>query len=82
MTTASWVSDLFDETIVKRINTSVSQGTESEAHALEFRGSISRSEQRERLQRVPPYLLTNLPDCQFFASIGGKKIMGRVPIIN
>ena len=57
-------------------------GTESDALALEFRGSVSYTNKRTKGARVHPDLLGRLSNMEFFAMIqGGSLYKVRVPIL-
>jgi hypothetical protein len=56
--------------------------TGSESHVGEFSGSVSRSTQLEKAPLIPPRLITELPNLQYFMRIsGGSVYQGRIPII-
>lgn len=80
--TAKYISESFGETTVRTMNTSISSGSESESHALEFRASVSKGLKDTRVPLVSPDVLTNLPNLQFFIKMGdGFVRKGRIPIV-
>ncbi|WP_250491187.1 conjugative transfer system coupling protein TraD [Caballeronia sp. INML2] len=80
--TAKWFSDKVGETAIRVVNVSNSTNTTTEAHALEFSGSQSRSIQLEKVPLIPVKLLHSLPNLQYFMRIsGGAVYQGRIPII-
>ncbi|WP_238295807.1 TraM recognition domain-containing protein, partial [Caballeronia novacaledonica] len=80
--TAKWFSDKVGETAIRVVNISNSTNTTTEAHALEFSGSQSRSIQLEKVPLIPVKLLHSLPNLQYFMRIsGGAVYQGRIPII-
>ncbi len=82
MKTRQYMSELFGETRVNERSTSSSMGTESDALALEFRGSVSYTNKRTKGARVHPDLLGRLSNMEFFAMIqGGSLYKVRVPIL-
>ena len=80
--TARYVSEAMYETVVRSMDVSYTSGTETEATAVEFRGTVSRKVNREKVPLVPPDLLTSLPNLQYFAVIAGGVVKkGRLGII-
>ncbi len=80
--TAQWFSDKVGETAIRNIVVSSSASTGSESHVGEFSGSVSRSTQLEKAPLIPPRLITELPNLQYFMRIsGGSVYQGRIPII-
>jgi len=80
--TAEYVSRSMGETIVRTMNTSITSGSESESHALEFRASIAKGLKDNQVPLVSPYVLTDLPNLQFFIKTGdGVVRKGRIPIV-
>ena len=80
--TAQWFSDKVGETAIRNIVVSSSASTGSESHVREFSGSVSRSTQLEKAPLIPPRLITELPNLQYFMRIsGGSVYQGRIPII-
>ncbi len=80
--TAEYVSRSMGETIVRTMNTSITSGSESESHALEFRASIAKGLKDNQVPLVSPYVLTDLPNLQFFIKTGdGIVRKGRIPIV-
>ncbi|SAK82035.1 hypothetical protein AWB78_03978 [Caballeronia calidae] len=80
--TAKWFSDKVGETAISVVNVSNSTNTTTEAHALEFSASQSRSIQLEKVPLIPVKLLHSLPNLQYFMRIsGGAVYQGRIPII-
>jgi conjugal transfer pilus assembly protein TraD len=82
MKTRQYMSELFGETRVFEQSVSSTQGTESDATALEFRGSVSYSNKKTKSMKVHPDLLGRLSNMHYFASIqGGTIYKGQVPIL-
>lgn len=80
--TAQWFSDKVGETAIRNVVTTASTSSASESHIGEFGGSISRSAQLEKVPLIPPRLITELPNLQYFMRIsGGAVYQGRIPII-
>ena len=80
--TANFVAEMMGETAVQSVSVSHGSGTETEALAVEFRGSITRSIKEERAPLVSPDVLIRLPNLQFIAMIaGGQIVKGRLPLI-
>lgn len=79
---SKYVSELFGETTIRKMNTSISTGSESESHALEFRASVSKSLKEENVPLVSPNLLMDLPNLQFFVKTSdGIVRKGKIPIV-
>ena len=74
MPTRQYMSELFGETTINEVSTSSSQGTESDALVLEFRGSVSYSSKKAKGMRVHPDVLGRLANMHFFAMIQGGTI--------
>jgi conjugal transfer pilus assembly protein TraD len=80
--TAQWFSDKVGETAIRVVNISNSTNTTTEAHAMEFSGSQSRTLQLEKAPLIPTRLIHSLPNLQYFMRIsGGAVYQGRIPII-
>ncbi|MCC8397312.1 conjugative transfer system coupling protein TraD [Paraburkholderia sp. MMS20-SJTR3] len=80
--TAKWFSDKVGETAIRVVNISNSTNTTTEAHAMEFSGSQSRTLQLEKVPLIPMPLIHRLPNLQYFMRIsGGAVYQGRIPII-
>jgi conjugal transfer pilus assembly protein TraD len=80
--TAQWFSDKVGETAIRVVNISNSTNTTTEAHAMEFSGSQSRTLQLEKVPLIPTRLIHSLPNLQYFMRIsGGAVYQGRIPII-
>lgn len=80
--TAQWFSEKVGTTAIRNLVVSSSTSTGSEAHVGEFSGSVSRSSQLEKAPLIPPELLMQLPNLQYFLRIsGGAVYQGRIPII-
>jgi conjugal transfer pilus assembly protein TraD len=80
--TAQWFSDKVGETAIRVVNISNSTNTTTEAHAMEFSGSQSRTLQLEKVPLIPTRLIHSLPNLQYFMRIsGGAVFQGRIPII-
>lgn len=80
--TATWFSEKAGTTAIQNIVVSSSTSTGTEAHVGEFSGSVSRSTQLEKAPLIPPELIMQLPNLQYFLRIsGGSVYQGRVPII-
>lgn len=82
METVKWIVEKIGETQIKRLDISHSQGTASESHPLDFRGTKTKREAIELGNLVPPEIITGLPNLQFIARFsGGATFMGTIPII-
>jgi conjugal transfer pilus assembly protein TraD len=80
--TAKWFSDKVGETAIRVVNISNSTNTTTEAYAMEFSGSQSRTLQLEKVPLIPMPLIHRLPNLQYFMRIsGGAVYQGRIPII-
>ncbi|SDD56964.1 conjugal transfer pilus assembly protein TraD [Cupriavidus sp. YR651] len=80
--TANWFSEKAGTTAIQNIVVSSSTSTGTEAHVGEFSGSVSRSTQLEKAPLIPPELIVQLPNLQYFLRIsGGSVYQGRIPII-
>ncbi|CAG2155399.1 conjugative transfer system coupling protein TraD [Cupriavidus numazuensis] len=80
--TANWFSEKAGTTAIRNVVVSSSTSTGTEAHVGEFSGSVSRSTQLEKAALIPPELITQLPNLQYFLRIsGGSVYQGRIPII-
>ncbi|MFP3647080.1 conjugative transfer system coupling protein TraD [Paraburkholderia sp. SIMBA_054] len=80
--TAKWFSDKVGETAIRVVNISNSTNTSTEAHAMEFSGSQSRTLQLEKVPLIPMPIIHKLPNLQYFMRIsGGAVYQGRIPII-
>jgi conjugal transfer pilus assembly protein TraD len=83
MPTRQYMSELYGETRVNELSMSTSQGTESDAIALEFRGSVSHSVKKSKGMRVHTDLLGRLRNMEFFTMIqGGTIYKCKVPILS
>jgi conjugal transfer pilus assembly protein TraD len=72
--TRTYMSELFGETVINESSVSSSMGTESDALALEFRGSLSYSTKKTSGPRVHPDLLGRLSNMHFFTMTQGGTI--------
>ncbi|CAG9186911.1 hypothetical protein LMG32289_06690 [Cupriavidus pampae] len=80
--TAQWFAEKAGNTAIQNIVVSSSTSTGTEAHVGEFSGSVSRSTQLEKAPLIPPELIMQLPNLQYFLRIsGGSVYQGRIPII-
>jgi len=50
-------------------------------HVPDFSAGYSRQLSETEVERIPLHVLSELPDCQYFASLGGRIYKGRVPIL-
>ena len=83
METVLYISKKFGETRISEQSVSSTQGTESDATALEFRGSVSYASKKKNAPKVHPDLLGRLPNLQGFAMLaGGTTYQFRIPIIH
>ncbi|MCP1121510.1 conjugative transfer system coupling protein TraD [Robbsia andropogonis] len=80
--TAQWFSEKAGETAIRYLTGGSSTGTGSESHALEFSGSVSKSETLEKVPLIPVELIQRLPNLQYFLRVSGSAVYhGRIPII-
>jgi conjugal transfer pilus assembly protein TraD len=80
--TAQWFSDKVGETAIRNLIVSSSTSTGTEAHAMEFTGTVSRSMQLEKAPLIPTRLIHGLPNLQYFMRVSGGSVwQGRIPII-
>ena len=80
--TAKMISELFGETTLSKMNVSHSSGSHTEALAIEFKGTVSRTLKEERAALVGADVLMRLPNLQYFAMVaGGNIVKGRLPVI-
>jgi conjugal transfer pilus assembly protein TraD len=80
--TALWFSEKVGETAIRNLIVSSSTSTGTEAHAMEFTGSVSRSSTLEKVPLIPTRLIHSLPNLQYFMRVSGGAVwQGRIPII-
>lgn len=82
METVKYISEKFGEARINDQSISSSQGTESDATAIEFRGSVSYSTKKTAGKLVHPDLLGRLRNLEFFAMVAGGTVSKcRIPIL-
>lgn len=79
--TQQFVAETFGRTYIANTAATLSNGSDS-AHPGHFTASSSRQILSSREEIIPCDILGKLPNCEFFASLaGGRLIKGRTPIL-
>ena len=79
--TQDFVTETFGRTYIANHGATLSTSSDS-SRAGSFSASYSRQLSGNRDDLIPPEMLGRLPNCEFFASIaGGRIVKGRIPIL-
>ena len=80
--TQDFVTETFGRTYIANHGATLSTSSDS-SRAGSFSASYSRQLSGNRDDLIPPEMLGRLPNCEFFASIaGGRIVKGRIPILS
>ena len=80
--TQNFVTETFGRTYIANHGATLTTSSDS-LQAGSFSASYSRQLSGERDDLIPPEMLGRLPNCEFFASIaGGRIVKGRIPILS
>ena len=78
--TQDFITETFGKTYIRNVDVTMSTGQDQ--NVVDFSGSFSKRLTSSREEAVPSDILGKLPNCQYFASIGGGRLVkGRIPIL-
>ena len=79
--TQEFIAETFGRTYIAAVNASFSSSSRTASPGA-FQAAYSRHMTAERTESIPTDMLGKLPNCEFFASLaGGRLVKGRIPIL-